>query len=204
MNVTTTRGRAKARLRLLLEGAIGGLPSGSRRGGVLLVRLDAIGDFVVWQRTAASFRSLYPGRPIVLAANALWAPLASQLPYWDRVIPIEVARLDSDRAYRIKTLLAIRRQGFAIALQPTFSRILLFGDSVVRASGARVRIGFDGDLSNMSAVEKQWSDRWYTRLIPSKRGPATDHERNDEFLHGLGCESIAGNACRRSRPWPKR
>src|SRR6476659_1682428 len=110
MNLNTTRGRAKARLRLLLEGAIARLPSRARDGGVLLVRLDLIGDFILWQRTAANFRALYPGRPIVLAANALWAPLASQLPYWDRVIPIDVPRLDLDRSYRIKTFLSIRHE----------------------------------------------------------------------------------------------
>ena len=194
MNLTTARGRAKARLRLLAEGALARLPAPSQDGGVLLVRLDAIGDFLLWQRTAASYRAIYPGRHLVLAANALWAPLASRLPYWDEVVAIEMPRLDYDRRYRMRTFRALRRRNFSVALQPTFSRILVYGDSVVRASGASARIGFDGDLANMPAIAKAWSDRWYTTLIAAERGARTELERNDEFLLKLGCREVAADA----------
>ena len=42
---------------------------------VLLIRQDAIGDFVIWLDTAKEFRYLYPSEKykIVLLGNSLWA-----------------------------------------------------------------------------------------------------------------------------------
>jgi ADP-heptose:LPS heptosyltransferase len=182
--------RAKALIRAtvygIFDGIVSMLPARTKSGGVLVVRLDAIGDFILWQRAASHLRSLYPGQRIVLVANALWASLAKQLPYWDEVISIEVPRLQKDPAYRLRSFYKVRRQGFAIALQPTYSRAYYFGDSVVRVSGAQHRIGSDGDLTNMSAAQKRIADRWYTQLIPAGAAGLTEIGHNDQFLRGIG------------------
>ncbi|MBT4662351.1 MAG: lipopolysaccharide heptosyltransferase family protein, partial [Candidatus Marinimicrobia bacterium] len=41
---------------------------------VLLIRQDAIGDFVMWLDTAKEYRELYPSENnrIVLVGNAVW------------------------------------------------------------------------------------------------------------------------------------
>ena len=58
---------------------------------VLLIRQDAIGDFMMWLDTAKEYRKLYPPDKykIILAGNKIWCDLAQELPYWDVVIPVD-------------------------------------------------------------------------------------------------------------------
>jgi ADP-heptose:LPS heptosyltransferase len=157
---------------------------------VVLVRLDNIGDFVLWLDAAKEFRKLYPKRKLTLIANQAWASLALLLPYWDEVIPIDRKKLRRNPIYRWKTLSQLHRLGFDTAIQPTFSREFLLGDSLIRASGATVRIGSAGDLSNMTPLQKRISDRWYTRLIPVSSEPMMELQRNGEFVRGLGLQTF--------------
>jgi len=121
---------------------------------LLVVRLDAIGDFVLWLDAARHLRSIFPARRITLVANAAWAPLAAALPYWDAVWSVEVRRFADDPIYRWRLLRKVAREGFGIALEPTFSRKLGFGDSVVLASHADQRIGSTGDTSNLQEADR--------------------------------------------------
>jgi ADP-heptose:LPS heptosyltransferase len=153
---------------------------------VLVVRLDAIGDFILWLDAARHLRTLFPEAEITLLANAPWASFAEALPHWDRVWPLDRRRFVRDLAYRWRTVRALRAAGFATALQPTFSRELLFGDAAVRASGAPERIGSRGDLANETRLEKRVGDRWYTRLLAADERPLMELERNAELVRALG------------------
>ena len=50
---------------------------------ILIIRQDAIGDFVMWLDTAKEYRKLYPPDKykIVLAGNKIWCDLAEELPF---------------------------------------------------------------------------------------------------------------------------
>ena len=154
------------------------------RDSIMLVRLDVIGDFVLWLDSARAYRSIYPNKKIVLYANASWADLASQLNHWDEVISVDMLKLRSDELYRIKSFYDIRRRGFSIAIQPTYSREYM-GDMLMRASHAGERIGYVCDSSNILLQQKNISDRWYTRLIPSGPDPMMELKRNAEFVREL-------------------
>lgn len=80
----------------------------------------------------------------------------------------------------------VRQAGFDMVIQPVFSREFLFGDAIVKISGAKERIGSQGDYSNINPWQKRISDRWYTRLIPATKEPLMELERNAEFMRGLG------------------
>ena len=54
-------------------------PSRQDANAVLVVRLDEIGDFVLWLDAAAGLRRLFPGARIVLAGNEIWADLAGRI-----------------------------------------------------------------------------------------------------------------------------
>ena len=151
----------------------------------MLVRLDAIGDFILWLDSAKEFRCLYPGRKITLCCNAVWSDLAALLPYWDEVWPIDLRRFNKESLYRKKLLRAIRRADFEVAIQPTFSRNFHEGDPVMRASRSNERIGSTGNLSNISKEKKTVSDRWYTHLVPASNEPLMELERNAEFISNL-------------------
>jgi len=159
---------------------------------VLIIRLDAIGDFILWLDSAKEFRKLYPDKKIVLCANAVWSGLAESFSYWDEVVAVEKNRFCSDLFYRIKVLIYIRKRCFKVAIQPTFSREYLTGDSLIRSSGAEQRIGSQGDLSNTTGQDKAISDTWYTKLIPADVAPLMEIKRNAEFIRGLGVKKFSG------------
>ena len=155
------------------------------KSGLLLVRLDNIGDFIVWLDTAKEYRRLYPDQKITLIANVAWADFAQNFPYWDEIWPIQPQKFIRNLFYRLFFLRRVRQAGFQTAIQPTFSRGLMQGDSLIRASAAHYRIGFDGDLAIISAKEKAHSDRWYTLLLPACSQPMMELERNAEFISHL-------------------
>ena len=154
---------------------------------VLLIRQDAIGDFVIWLDTAKEFRYLYPSEKfkIVLVGNALWYGLAKALPFWDEVIPVDIKQFKTIFSYRWNLLKQVRNLGAQIAIQPTFSREFYHGDTLVRASGAPTRISSEGDMSNRNWLKKKLADGWHTELIPASTQMMTELERNAEFFQRL-------------------
>ena len=70
----------------------------------------------------------------------------------DEVFGIDIFRFKNQLVYRWQWLNRIRKAGFKIAIQPTYSRVFIDGDSLLRASGAIERIGSAGDTSNFTAA----------------------------------------------------
>jgi ADP-heptose:LPS heptosyltransferase len=155
---------------------------------VLIVRLDGIGDFVLWLHAAQATVLFYKaqGRRVVLVANAAWAAWAKELLIFDEVVALDVRKFGSCLPYRYRLGYRIRMLGASIAVQPTYSRDWLCGDAVIRMCGASERIGSTGDTSNISLRQKRYSDLWYTRLISADSAPCMELMRNAEFVRGLG------------------
>lgn len=152
----------------------------------IIVRVDNIGDFVLWLDAATYLREHYRSMRMVAVVELSAADLAQRCGVFDDVIAIDTKRFIRNPIYRWKTLRNIQHRNPAIAIQPTYSRVFLTGDSIIRVSGAKERIGFSGDLSNMSAWQRSVSDRWYTQLIPASSDTLMEIDRNLEFLRGLG------------------
>jgi len=167
----------------------GGKKKYSQKMKVLIVRLDAIGDFILWLDAARELRHLFPPDRyrITLLGNRVWTSLAATLPHFDEVISLDRKRFHFHPTYRHRLFREIRKQRFDLVIQPTFSREFLHGDSIVRFSGAKERIGSQGDTLNQRPFLKRISDHWYTRLIPASMEPIMELKRNAEFLRGVGC-----------------
>ena len=152
---------------------------------LLLVRLDLIGDFIIWLDAAKEFKKLFPDKRIVLYANSAWAALAKRLTYWDEVVSVDMTQLRGDDLYRFKLLCGVHLRGFDITIQPTYSREYV-SDLLVRASKARQRIGQLGDANNISLENKLITDTWYTQLVPQGIQPEVELNINAQFIRALG------------------
>lgn len=155
---------------------------------LLIVRLDAIGDFILFLDTFKEYKKLYPATDweITFLGNQTWVDLAKKLPYADQYWFIDCKKFSREPLYRYRLLKKVRQASFDVAIQPTLSRDYAVGDAVIRASNAPVRIGSAGDRSNILAWQKRRSDRWYSRLIPALDQPLMELDRNAEFIRGLG------------------
>lgn len=164
-------------------------PAGER--SLIIVRVDAIGDFVVWLASAEALVAQYRPRRVILIANRLVADLARATGLFDEVMPLDVQVFHKDRRYRFAMLRCVRALGAAIAIQPTYSRGFWTGDALIRATGAPDRIGQQGDLNNIRSWQKQLSDRWYTRLVPALVESRHELQRNADFLRALNIPAAA-------------
>ena len=162
---------------------------------VILIRQDAIGDFVMWLDTAKEYCQLYPPDKykIILVGNKIWCGLAKALPYWDEVLVVDVKQFKTFSSYRWNLLRKIKNLGVQIAIQPTFSREFYLGDPLIRASDALRKVSSVGDMSNRNWLKKTIADGWHTELIPASTQMMTELERNAEFFQGLSAKPYQAN-----------
>jgi ADP-heptose:LPS heptosyltransferase len=162
-----------------------------------IVQLGAIGDFVLWmdagRRLVAHCRA-GGARRIVLVGHPAWADWARGLALADEVWAVDPARLDGDMDYRAHWLRRMRAAGFAEVLQPTHSRTAMWGDALVRASGAARRVGSAGDTANTPAWLKRIADGWFTELIACGAEARMELLRHADFLRGLGVADYRASA----------
>lgn len=171
---------------------------------LLLVKLDAIGDFVTWLGFADTLRKHYVSQSIVLVCSSLVAEVALESGVFTSVVPINIKKFQTHYWYRFVQLGRIRRMNCSLAIQPTYSRRFLLGESIIRCSGSRHRIGSSGDTSNMSMIEKWLADSWYTQLLVARSDSLSELERHQEFLHHLGVKDSSIQLADLPRaPWPQ-
>lgn len=180
-------GSARTCLLWLLDGIALAVPvrRQAHPADIALIRLDAIGDFVLWIDAAARIREVHKERHITLVIPSAHASLAEALPYWDAVYAVDVPRLTQQPAYRWSALRSLRRRGFQVSVHPTQSRTFLVGDAVVRACHAQERIGALGDCTNLRPWQKRISDRYYTQLVDAGNEHSMELVRNAAFLSAL-------------------
>lgn len=157
----------------------------------LIIRTDNIGDFVLWLPSAKHLLDKYSNsKSAVLICNQTCVGLAKATGLFSEVIGLDLRRFVRDLAYRRRLIRQVAQLGAQKAIQPTYSRVYLTGDSLIRASHAKVRIGSEGDLSNIRSWQKSISDRWYTHLVPASPTDMMELDRNSEFLLGLGMRDV--------------
>jgi len=159
--------------------------------GLCFVRSDNIGDFILWLPCVSPLSQKYlsNAKPLLICSEPC-VDLAIASDLFSNVIGVNMRRFTISFSYRWSIITKISAIGICVAIQPTYSRTFLQGDSLIRATRAPQRIGSSGGLENMSAFIKLVSDRWFTTLIPASPQPLMEIYRNTEFLKGAGVTDI--------------
>jgi ADP-heptose:LPS heptosyltransferase len=191
--------------RLVIDLSLLLLPKRCDSNAAGIVRLDAIGDFVIWLPTAKALVAhlRISHERVVLIANQLWAPWAAKLLDVDEVLQIDTGRMNKEISYRLEVMRRVRSLRLGTIICPTFSRIPGDGnDAVVFASSARCRIGNFGyrSRSRMAYALRLLLNLGYSRVVlsgdKSNSGIVVNEaENNATFLVGLGLAptSLIGN-----------
>ena len=161
---------------------------------VLLIRLDAIGDYILFRNFIEIIRKSdkYKDYKITLLGNEVWKEIAEEFDgkFIDNFIWLNRKKFNKNFIYRYQKFKEIVSNGYEIVINPRYSREFYYDDSIVEASIAKRKIGSEGDLSNIEPWQKKIGDYYYTKLIPAKKEIMFEFYRNKEFFEGFLGETI--------------
>ncbi len=154
---------------------------------ILLIRIDAIGDYILFRNFIEAIRYEKIGYKFFLLGNILWKDIAKTLDasYIDYFIWIDRHKFHNNLIYRFKKLREIGSKDYNIVINPTYSREFFYSDWIVNFVKAEKKIGSIGGYSNIKKWQKKISDRYYTKLIPAKDEVTFEFYRNKEFFENF-------------------
>lgn len=158
---------------------------------ILILRTDAIGDYLLFRDFLAEVKRANPDANITLLGNKSWQNLAETLDsaLVSRFIWLEWARFHKKFRYPITFLAALKAQKYDILLDPVFSRdvpnLLIF-----KAARAGVKIAPKGDFINLPPPLKKLGE-WGVTLLPSTPKIIFEFERNREFFEAFLGKKLA-------------
>ncbi len=156
---------------------------------LLLIRLDAIGDYVLFRNFIEVLRNSqkYKDYKITLLGNSAWKSLCEELDgeFVDGFIWLDRVRFNKDFVYRYQKLQEIVSSGYEVALNSVYSREFFYGDAIIKLINANEKIGSVADVSNIRKWQKNISDKYYDVLVPAKSELMFEFDRNKEFFENL-------------------
>lgn len=166
------------------------------RKEIVFVRVDNLGDFILWLPAARALREQWPwpGCQFVLIAHASWSAFAQSLTLFDRVISLNRRRFQRDPLYRFWWVFRLARLKPELLVTAIHSRDPTTADTIARAVNAARKIAPVGD-STAADIRISVSNPWYDELIPTPDTSAHESIRNRIFI-----ERLAG--IRVDVPWP--
>jgi ADP-heptose:LPS heptosyltransferase len=163
-----------------------------KKNTLLILRLDSIGDYILFRNfiEVIKISEKYKNYKITLCGNFWWKDLAENLDinYIDKFIWVDYTKMN-DFKYRFEIYKKIHSQNFEVLIHPSFSRDAI-SDGIVTHSGAKQKIGYNGDFVNLNKLQKDTNDKSYTHLIPSLSKYKFEFYRNLDFFEQLLSQKI--------------
>lgn len=164
------------------------IPTSYKKQGTAYVRLDNIGDFILWYPCAKVMVEHQAEKPITLIANQSLKSYVDHLGLFTEVIGVDPLRFRRNILYRLKTLVSIRLLGLEVVIDPTLTRHIWTSASLVRVSGATHKIGFISRSETGNTLPESLSDRWYSELKAVK-GDFSEISSNTSMLQAMQLDS---------------
>lgn len=155
-----------------------------RNRGAIIIRTDAIGDYVLFRNFLKPLYDKY-GK-LTLVGNIACQDLVLELDgkYIQEFIPIDRRKFTRNIPYRLKLIKKLRSFSYNTLINPIYSRDRVSED-IVRIIDAKEKIASIGDCSNLSQKLKNKYDKNYTTLLPAKSEVMFEFYRNLDFFRNL-------------------
>lgn len=162
---------------------------------LLLIRLDSIGDYTLIRNYFYFIKQSkkYRGYKITLCGNEILKDLAVTFDsnIIDEFIWLNRIKFNNNPFYKYKLLKNIYKAGFEVVIDTTFSREILYGDSIVNISRAKEKIGSTGSPDSYVVWKRNLlTNGFYTNLIPQSSKNYFEFFRNKEFFENILQEKI--------------
>lgn len=148
---------------------------------IVLVRLDAIGDFVMWLDAAKEFKHNSAGR-VVLICNQVCSDIARSTGYFDEVIGVNYGKLrhTSQIKYRWSIHRLLKNVKAEKVIQCTYSKEI-FSDMVMSAVEANEKITMDSPKQILSRWTYRLARPIYQKVIDTPKEHIMEVHRNVVF-----------------------
>ena len=155
------------------------------RSGILIVRVDEIGDYLLWRPYLKTILSSerFQTEAATLCGNISWKGLYDMFDATPTVetLWIDKARFKKDLVYRFMFLRKVWQRGYQVVINPTFSRDKRYDDAIVKASGAPLRYGMKGNPENLRWYDQGYDKHLYNQLMISSPDVMFELYRNAAF-----------------------
>ena len=166
-------------------------PTG-RKGGLLVVRMDGIGDMVLFRAALEKYADalgVNPGEITVLGCRS-WEPIVAELFAGYRVIAIDEHAYARRPFYRFKINLMVRRLAPEVAVCDSYFRRALMADSLIWASGADRKVVSVPYANEATRAEYTWYMSQVDDAVDTGPYPSHECERHARFLSVVTGENI--------------
>ncbi len=150
---------------------------------LLIVRVDEIGDFLLWHNFLKEILAAFPDHTYHFFGNQSWKNLFETFDartidkgYW-----IDKKRFKKEMGYRLGLLRQVYREGYSTVINPTFSRDKRYDDAIVMAAKAPASWGMVSNRETVRAYEKGYDKNLYTHLFDHPVKPVFEFYRNRLF-----------------------
>lgn len=157
-----------------------------RQDKILIIKVDAIGDYLLMRNFLPSIRDAFPKAQINYVCQYACQSLAETFDggLINRFIYINRIRYGTKPFFRYRLLYRIRKAGFSMVLNPNFTRDIALDEPLVMAAAAPVTIGIDGELvrGKHNASSRRRADPFYSRMLNIPDEVWFEFERNRNFF----------------------
>jgi len=159
---------------------------------ILILKTDAIGDYLLFRPYIETLSKNFPKHKLLLCGNESWKEIAFKLDkaYISKFIWLKKESTNSNPTILNWTKCAIElsNYNFDFAIYPVFSRESLCGDEIMKIVSAKKKISFFGNSVNQNIQSLFKHNAIYDKLITTTK--AHDLYKNLEFIEHLTGEKL--------------
>lgn len=152
---------------------------------VIIVRTDAIGDYILFRNFLSALRSdsNYQKTYLTLICNIACKDLATNLDasFVNRFIFINKKSFEINIFYRFKFLFNLKKYSYDFLLNPMYSKDLV-SETLSKNIISRNKMAFCGDNSNLTNSDLKKENQKYDLLVSSTKELLYEFDRNKEFF----------------------
>lgn len=173
-----------------------------KEDSIIIIKMDAIGDMIIWLDSAKEYKRKYNSKKIVLLCNEISLDIVNRTNYFDEIILINKKKFLFNFLYRTKIILKLSRRKFDIIINPVFARDYFYQDTLVRCLKSHEKISAKGIYTNtthvidgfvkdinysLSLTNKlyKYSSKWYTKEVFIDTNIENELNRNADFIRKL-------------------
>ncbi len=162
------------------------------RHGVLVVRMDGIGDMVLFRRALDSYAEVFgvDKSEITVLGCTSWESIAPQVFAGYRIVAINEHAFHRHLIYRFKVGLMVRRLAPRITVNDAYFRRALMADSLVWMSAAPETYSSLPYISGRTRAEYTYFLSQVTKVIDTGMYPTHEIDRHFRFLSAMAGRTI--------------